>query len=159
MERDRDPEQPDDPSQRPYTESPVITKTVRLVVPFVATFGLFTMFHGTSSVGGGFQGGVVVAAAVVTIAFAFGVAQTGRWVDRGLVTGLAVVGVVVFAVVALGSLAFGGRILELLAFPGEKTAVYAIEAVEIGIGATVAAAIVVFFFEIAGAFDGSGGER
>lgn len=139
-------------------ESVVVTKTVRLVAPFVFAFGLFTMFHGANSVGGGFQGGVVVASVIVTLAFAFGVDQTGRWLNRTLLTGSAVVGVVVFAVVGAGSVLAGGALFGFTAYPGEKGALYAIEAVELGIGVTVAATIVVLFFEIAGGF-GEGGGR
>ncbi|ELZ95810.1 monovalent cation/H+ antiporter subunit B [Haloferax mucosum ATCC BAA-1512] len=42
-----------------------MTATVHLLAPFVLTFVLFTLFHGTSSVGGGFQGGVVTAVSAV----------------------------------------------------------------------------------------------
>lgn len=135
------------------SESVVITKTVRLVAPFIFTFGLFTMFHGASSVGGGFQGGVIVASVIVTIAFAFGLDQTGRWLDRTLLTTAAVVGVIVFASVGIGPKLFGGTFLELTTYPGKKGALYAIEIIEIGIGVTVAATVVVLFFEISGTFD------
>jgi multicomponent Na+:H+ antiporter subunit B len=136
------------------TESVVVTRTVRLVSPFVFVFGLFTMFHGASSVGGGFQGGVVVASVIVTIAFAFGVDQTGRWLDRAILTTCAVVGVVVFAAVGVGPTRYGGTFLEFTAYPGSKGALYAIELVELGIGVTVAATIVVLFFELSGGFEG-----
>jgi multicomponent Na+:H+ antiporter subunit B len=134
---------------RPYTDSVVVTKTVRAVVPFVLTFGLFTLLHGTSSVGGGFQGGVVLGAAVVTLAFGFGL-------DKGLLTGLAVSGVVVFGAVAFAGLALGGSFLRLDAFPVPKSTVYATELVEVGIGFTVAGVVVVLFFELAGGTDGEG---
>ena len=139
------------------TESVVITKTVRLVAPFVFVFGLFTMFHGANSVGGGFQGGVVVASVVVTIAFAFGIDQTGAWLHRTILTTGAVLGVLAFLATGLGPLLFGGTFLEFSAYPGDKGALYAIELVELGIGVTVAATVVTLFFEIAGGFDADGG--
>jgi multicomponent Na+:H+ antiporter subunit B len=139
-------------------ETPVVAKTVRLVVPFVVTFGLFTMFHGTSSVGGGFQGGVVVAAGVVTVAFTFGLRQTRRWLDESALTAAAVSGVVVFAGVALGSLAFGRSVLELGAFPIPKPVVYTVELVELGIGATVAAAVTAMVV-LLGSASNDGGDR
>lgn len=134
-------------------ESVVVTKAVRLVSPFVFAFGLFTMFHGADSVGGGFQGGVVVASVIVTIAFAFGLDQTGRWLDRRVLTAGAVLGVAVFAVVGAVPVAFGGAFLELTAYPGAKGPLYAVEVVEVGIGVTVAATIVILFFETAGGFE------
>ena len=68
-------------TRTPFTDSPVVTTTVRLLSPFVLTLGLFTLFHGTSSVGGGFQGGVVAAATVITVAFALGLSPTADWID------------------------------------------------------------------------------
>jgi multicomponent Na+:H+ antiporter subunit B len=141
---------------RPYTDSVVVTKTVRAVVPFMLTFGLFTLLPGTCSGGGGFLGGVVLGAAVVTLAFGFGLDQTWRVLDKGLLTGLAASGVVVFGAVAFAGLALGGSFLRLDAFPIPKSTVYATELVEVGIGFTVAGVVVVLFFELAG---GTGGEE
>lgn len=136
---------------RPYTDSVVVTKTVRAITPFVLTFGLFTMLHGTKSVGGGFQGGVVVAAAVVTLAFAFGVGQTWRALDARLLVGVAAGGLSLFAAVALASLGLGGAFLDagVYAGLGGDAVVYAVELVEIGIGITVASVVSLLFFEIA----------
>ena len=130
-------------------DSPVVTTTVRLLAPFVLTFALFTLFHGTSSVGGGFQGGVVAAAVVVTLAFAFGVEATAAWLDRRVLAGLVAAGPVVFGVVALAGLAFGGAFLQFDVLPVPKATVYATEAIELGIGATVAAVVVVLFVGLA----------
>ena len=43
-----------------YTESQVIMSTVKIVTPFVLTYGLFITFHGADTPGGGFQGGAVI---------------------------------------------------------------------------------------------------
>jgi multicomponent Na+:H+ antiporter subunit B len=63
---------------------------------------------------------------------------------------LVAAGLVVFGVVALAGLAFGGAFLQFDVLPIPKATVYATEAIEIGIGATVAAVIVVLFVRIAG---------
>ena len=139
------------------TESPVVVTTVRLLSPFVLTFALFTLFHGTSSVGGGFQGGVVAAAVVVTLAFGFGIRDTARWLSGGRLLGLAVAGPLVFGVVALGGIAAGGAFLQFDVLPIPKASVYATEAIELGIGATVGGVVVVLFANLAAAPDG--GER
>lgn len=129
-------------------DSPVVTQTVRLLTPFIVVFGLFTMFHGTSSVGGGFQGGVTVAAGIITIAFAFGVDQTRAWLNDAAVTWLDVSGLLVFALVAGGALVFGRPFLDLTAYPVEKAVVYGVELVELGIGATVATTVIVLFLQL-----------
>lgn len=133
---------------RPFRDSVVVTRTVRAVAPFVFTFGLFTMFHGTRSVGGGFQGGVVVAALVVTLAFAFGVEQTWAGLDARALLGAAAAGVLAFGLVALAALALAGSFLDTTAF--RVSPVYPIEAVELGIGVTVATVVSLLFFELAG---------
>ncbi len=141
--------------------SPVVTTTVRLLTPFVVTFGLFTMFHGTSSVGGGFQGGVVVAAGVVTVAFSFGIDQARQWLDDGVLTLFVVSGVVTFAVVAVGGVLLGTTFLGLEAYRTatgvEKAVVYAVELVELGIGATVATTILVMVTQLGRASSGDEG--
>ncbi len=132
-----------------FTDSPVVTTTVRLLAPFVLTYGLFTLFHGTTSVGGGFQGGVIAAAMVVTIAFAVGIRQTVAWLDTRALWGLVVAGPLVFGLVAFAGIATGGAFLQFDLLPIPKASVYATEAVEVGIGATVAAVVVVLFVQIA----------
>lgn len=136
-------------TRTPFTDSPVVTTTVRLLAPFVLTYGLFTLFHGTTSVGGGFQGGVVAAAMVVTIAFALGIRQTVDWIDARALWALVVAGPIAFGIVALAGIAFGGAFLQFDVLPIAKASVYATEAIEIGIGATVAAVVVVLFVRIA----------
>ncbi|AUV80300.1 cation:proton antiporter [Salinigranum rubrum] len=131
-------------------DSPVVTVTVRTLAPFVLTFALFTLFHGTSSVGGGFQGGVVVAATVVTLAFAFGVRDTAAWLSAGTLRALVVTAPLVFVAVALAGVASGGAFLQFDTLPIPKASVYATEAIELGIGATVGAVIVVLFVALAG---------
>jgi multicomponent Na+:H+ antiporter subunit B len=126
-------------------DSPVVITTVRLLSPFVLTFALFTLFHGTSSVGGGFQGGVVAASAVVTLAFAFGVRDVARWLSGPAVLALLAAGPVAFAVVAVAGVASGGAFLQFDTLPIPKPSVYATEAIELGIGATVGAVVVALF--------------
>jgi len=140
-------------TRAPYADSPVVTTTVRLLAPFVLTYGLFTLFHGTTSVGGGFQGGVIAATMVIMVAFAVGIERTAAWLDRRALAALVVAGPVVFGAVALLGVAFGGAFLQLDVLPIPKATVYATEAIEIGIGATVAAVIVVLFVRIAASYE------
>ena len=137
-------------------ESTVVTTTVRLLSPFVLTFALFTLFHGTSSVGGGFQGGVV-AAVVVSFAFAFGVQETAAWLSPRTLLALVAAGPLVFGVVSMAGLVFGGAFMQFDVLPIPKPSVYATEAIELGIGATVGAVVSVLFVRLAA--DPAGGER
>jgi multicomponent Na+:H+ antiporter subunit B len=148
-ERDRDTRR----RQRPYTESSVIMTTVRILAPFVFTFGLFVMFHGASSAGGGFQGGTIVAAMVLMLAFAYGIEPTRQWFVNTAVVALVAGGVLAFAVIGLGPMLLGGGFLEYKLYPVPKAAKYGIEGVELGIGAIVAGVISGLFFAIAHGFE------
>jgi multicomponent Na+:H+ antiporter subunit B len=128
--------------------SPVVTTTVRLLAPFVLTFALFTLFHGTVSVGGGFQGGVVAAATVVTLAFGLGIADTVAWLSARRLLALVVAAPLVFGAVALAGVAVGDEFLAFAGLPIPKPSVYATEAIELGIGASVAAVVVVLFVSL-----------
>jgi len=132
---------------KPYRDSPVVASTVRAVVPFVLTFGLFTLLHGTKSVGGGFQGGVVVASVVVLLAFAFGVDQTAASLSTGRLVGYAALGLLTFAAVALAAVVLGRPFLDTTAFG--VSPVYPVEVIEVAIGVTVASVVSGLFFELA----------
>ncbi|QCC52804.1 Na(+)/H(+) antiporter subunit B [Halapricum salinum] len=135
-----------------YVESTVIMTTVRVVAPFVLTFGLFIMFHGADTPGGGFQGGVVAGAVVMMLAFAYGIDATRDWVDARLIALLGALGVLTFVAVGLGSIALGGVFLEYPLYPIKKASKYGMELVELGIGAIVASIAVGLFFLLAAGF-------
>ncbi|MFC7095820.1 MnhB domain-containing protein [Halobaculum marinum] len=136
-------------------DTPVVTATVRVLSPFVLTLALFTLFHGTSSVGGGFQGGVIAASVVVMLAFAFGVRAVAGWLTTRRLFALAAAGPVVFGAVALAGVIAGGSFLQFDVLPIAKASVYATEAIELGIGATVAGVVVVLFVALAADDPGS----
>jgi len=147
--------------QRPlYTESQVIMTTVKAVIPFVLTYGLFITFHGTSSPGGGFQGGALIASVVLMIAFAFGIESTRTWLSNTLVVVLATLGVAIFAGIALVPMALGANFLDYTAYYpvlGDALGLkeyefvkYGMEAVEIGgIAFIVSGVLMGLFFALA----------
>ena len=149
--------------ERPYTESEIIMTTVRVVTPFVLTYGFFLTFHGANSPGGGFQGGALVAVVVLMLAFAFGIQPTREWVGNGLITGLAAGGVIVFAGVGLGALALGGSFLEYGIYEpllGPDATKWGMEAIEIGgVAAIVSGVIMGLFFLTAAGYDPNGGDE
>ncbi|QCJ47783.1 MULTISPECIES: MnhB domain-containing protein [Haloprofundus] len=139
--------------QVPYVESTIIMTTVRVVAPFILTLGLFVMFHGASSAGGGFQGGAIAGTVVLLLAFAFGIGPVRDWLSPAVILGLIAVGVGTFLAIALGSVLLGGEFLQYTAYPVPHASKYGIELVELGIGAVVAGIITGLFFLIAAGFD------
>ena len=142
---------------RPYTESLIIMTAVRMVAPFVLTYGLFITFHGADSPGGGFQGGALVGVVVLMLAFAFGARPTREWIGNDVITGLAAGGVVVFVGVGLVAIGLGGAFLEygrLEPLLGADAVKWGMETIEIGgVAAIVASVIMGLFFLTAAGFD------
>lgn len=128
----------------PYFESPVVMTSVRVIALFSLTYGIFVTVHGAESPGGGFQGGVIIASTVILIAFAFGVGPTVKWADERVLAGLFATGVLAFGAAALVTLPFGGNLLRVDALPGSTK--YAIEGVEVFIGAVVSGVVTSLFF-------------
>ncbi|MFC7204054.1 MnhB domain-containing protein [Haloferax namakaokahaiae] len=143
-----------------YVESTVIMTTVRVVSPFVFTFGLYVMFHGAESAGGGFQGGAIVASSIIMLAFAFGIDPTRAWLNDSLLRVVIGGGAAAFALIGLGALAFGGQFLNYSSYGISHGVKYGIELVELGIGAIVAGIITSLFMNLAAGFsdDESGGD-
>jgi len=144
------------PAESTYVESQIIMTTVRAVTPFSLTYGLFLMFHGADSPGGSFQGGAIIAATVLMIAFAFGVAPTREWLRNRTVVALAAGGTAAFALVGLVPMAFGDSFLAHPLFNEEfgiKTK-WGLEAIEVGGVAPIVAGVLVglFFVLAAGMF-------
>ncbi|HAQ35979.1 MAG TPA: cation:proton antiporter, partial [Alphaproteobacteria bacterium] len=50
----------------------VLRVVSKLLIPIIVIFGFYVHFHGDYSPGGGFQAGVIIAAAVVLYALIFG---------------------------------------------------------------------------------------
>ncbi|WP_338738826.1 MnhB domain-containing protein [Haloplanus salilacus] len=132
----------------PYVESTIIMTTVRVIAPFVLTLGVFVMFHGASSAGGGFQGGVIAATTVVMLGFAFGIDPVADRLRNEHLGILLLAGVGTFLTIGFGGYLVGDNFLEVGGYEsvmhhGTK---YSIELVEVGIGVVVAGVITGLFF-------------
>lgn len=126
----------------------VATTAIRAVTPFVALFGLYITFYGTKAAGGGFQGGVIIGAAVILLAFGFGIERARDWLNRSAVTAITIGGITAIALLGLGSQVFGGQFLEYEAIPLPSATFYGVKLVELGICATVAGIAILFFFAL-----------
>ena len=142
-----------DPDQSRYTESPIIMTAVRVVAPFSLTYGLFLMFHGADSPGGSFQGGAIIGATILMVAFAFGIEPTRDWLRNRTVVALVAGGVAVFTLVGLIPILGGSNFLEHQFYVDVgliDTPKWSLEAIEIGgVAPIVAGAVIGLFFVIA----------
>lgn len=131
----------------------VIRTVVRLLVPLVQLYALYVIFHGHYSPGGGFQGGVIIAASFILIGLALGEGELRRRVDEATLVRLAGAGVAIFALVGALSLLYGANFLDYgaLAFLSEDVPTrrsLGILLVEVGVALTVASGLLLIFMRL-----------
>ena len=134
----------------------IILRTIaRLMIPFIVMFGLYVIFHGEGGPGGGFQGGVILGAAVALYGIIFGRPAARARIHEGLFDALCGLGVAVYAGIGLMCILFGGKMLEFKIFAdplfhGDEQHAnhYGVFGVEMGVALTVTASMIILFFEI-----------
>lgn len=142
---------PDPLAEQALAQQPVLVQATKALVPFVIVFGLYVITHGDYGPGGGFQGGVIVAAAYILYALVYGVAPARRLVPRWATDNLAAVGVLFYGAVGTVSLFRGGTFLDYDALiPSAPTSAQPLGMflVELGVGLTVACVMVTVFTEM-----------
>ena len=123
----------------------------RGLVPVIALFGLYVQFHGDFGPGGGFQAGVIFAAALVLNALVFGLETARSVVTPGFVRVLAAVGVLLYAGVGVATLILGENFLNysVLAESAVAGQHLGILLVELGVGLTVTSVMIMLFYNFA----------
>jgi len=134
-------------------QSVVVELVSRAVVPAIQLFALYVITHGHYSPGGGFQGGVLLAASTMLLRLTQGREESFRWFPPGAAFVLAALGVLVFVLIGLVSVALGGAFLDYghIAWPGASPATlryYGILVVEVAVALTVWGTLVAIFDEI-----------
>jgi len=129
----------------------VLKVMAKLLIPFILLFGFYVQMHGDYGPGGGFQAGVIIAAAFILYAIVFDVKTARRAAPMAVLISIACVGVLLYAGVGVANLIYGGRFLEygVLAHEAAQGNHIGILIVEIGVGMTVAAVMMIIFFNFA----------
>jgi multicomponent Na+:H+ antiporter subunit B len=126
----------------------IATKTM---IPFIIVFGLYVIFHGDLSPGGGFQGGVIIASAFILYGLVWGGDEMRRILPRWLSDTLVAVGVLMYSGTGMFCLLAGYRFLDYSAIsprnnPGGD--VWGMNIVEYGVGFTVSMVMITIYNEI-----------
>lgn len=124
----------------------------KLFIPLILLFALYVQFHGDFGPGGGFQAGVIFAAAFVLYVLIFGLDEARKVVPPALVEVLISLGVLIYAGTGVVSLLKGGNYLDygVLEHDPVHGQHLGILIVELGVGITVAAVMIAIFFSFAG---------
>ena len=134
----------------------VLDAVSRLITPFMLMFGAYVVTHGHYSPGGGFQGGVIFAVAVILARLVHG--RDARWGIRPrLALGLACAGTSLYMAIGLLGLLFQGNFLDygMLPLPLKVTEVRAVGTlgIEIGVALAVTGVLTLIFDALAGMSD------
>ncbi|HYQ70603.1 MAG TPA: Na(+)/H(+) antiporter subunit B [Gammaproteobacteria bacterium] len=123
----------------------------KMLIPLILVFGLYVQFHGEYGPGGGFQAGVIFAAAYILYALVFGMNAARTVAPEGVLRVLAALGLLLYYGVGIVSMFAGGNFLDysVLAEDGVSGQLLGIFCIELGIGITVASVMMIIFFAFA----------
>ncbi len=123
----------------------------KILIPPILIFALYVQFHGEYGPGGGFQAGVIFAAALILYSMLFGVRTAKKVIRYSVVRLLAAVGVLLYGATGLLSLFAGKNFLDYDALAEDPvTGQHAgILFIELGVGITVAAVMILLYFAFA----------
>ncbi len=131
---------------------PILRLVAKVLMPFLLMFALYVQFFGDFGPGGGFQAGVIIAAAIVFYAIIFGLKATHRLLPERLVECLMALGVILYAGVGVAGVALGGNYLDYFVLDGHS-GVHGqhrgIFWVEIGVCLTVSGVMLKIFYMFA----------
>ena len=145
---------------------PIIRVVTKLLIPYILLFGLYVQFHGDFGPGGGFQAGVIIASAIVLYAMVFGLPAAQKVAPPWVIEKLVALGLLIYAGTGFASLflprpnqdvAVNGNFLEYAVlrhnvWPGvlPTDQHLGIFLVELGVGITVTAVMIIIFYAFAG---------
>ncbi|NNF27976.1 MAG: Na(+)/H(+) antiporter subunit B [Gemmatimonadetes bacterium] len=133
-------------------EQIIVRVGANVLVPFIIFYGFYVHFHGDYSPGGGFQAGVILAAAFVLHGLVYGLDAVQRVLPPAFVQSCAALGVMVYAGVGVLTLFLGANFLgyNVLSYDPEHGQHYGILGVEAGVVITVFGVMVTIFYLFAG---------
>jgi multicomponent Na+:H+ antiporter subunit B len=135
----------------------IVKTTCRLIVPFIQIFALYVIAHGHHSPGGGFQGGVILGAAMIIYSIAFNLRSAIRRMGERSTVMLSALGVFIYAGTGVLCMLLGLNFLDysalahVLGVDPVTARSHGILIVEIGVGIAVMAVMVTLYYNLASA--------
>jgi len=131
---------------------PVLRVVGKLLIPYMLLFALYAQFHGDFGPGGGFQAGVVGAAAIIFYALIFGLPAARRLAPDAVVEAMVALGVLIYAGVGVAGIVLGGNYLDYFVLDrdpvaGQHRGIFWVEA---GVAVTVSGVMLKVFYMFAG---------
>ena len=132
-------------------ENIILRIIAKLLIPMIVLFAFYVQFHGDYSPGGGFQAGVIFSAAFILYSLIFGVDIAKEVISVPVLRIIASLGVLVYAGTGVAGLIYGGEFLKysVLAEAPKTGQHIGIILVELGVGMTVSAVMLLIFYTFA----------
>ncbi len=130
----------------------VLRVVSKLLIMFMILFGLYVQFHGDFGPGGGFQAGVIIAAAIIFYGIIYGLPEARAVVPSRWVESMIAAGVLLYAGVGVAGLLLGGNYLDYFVLDqdpvaGQHRGIFWVEA---GVLITVFGVMLKIFYMFAG---------
>ena len=104
-----------------YRKKPIIVKCASdLFLPLACVFGCYVVLHGSTSPGGGFQGGVLVASAILLVYLGYGGRQVKNAFSERLLHSTETIAEVMYVVIALIGVFTGLNFCFNFVFAGQQ---------------------------------------
>ncbi len=132
----------------------IVKTSCRVLVPIIQMFALYVLAHGHHSPGGGFQGGVILAASFIMLELSTDLREEGEKFTNKIAIILGAVGVIIYAGWGILALFFGGPMLDYSVLspiipdiPGMARS-HSMLIVEVGVAFTVTSIMVLIFRQL-----------
>ncbi len=137
------------------TESPIIEIAGRGLAPVIQLIGIYVFFHGHYGPGGGFQGGVLLAAGVILQRMSLGGVFSQKMFSSGSSLVLCAIGCIIFAGTGVVAIMAGGYFMDYSVLPLQwmepaYLRYYGILFVELGITLGVMTGLIAIYDNLAG---------
>lgn len=133
------------------SQQTLIRVIAKMTIPFILVFGIYVILHGELGPGGGFQGGVILAAGFILYGVVFGADELRRRIPTPIWDACMALGALLYAGTGLASLLAGGTFLDYgmlqPTHAGDGEAL-GMTLVEYGVGITVCSVMVTIFLMI-----------
>jgi multicomponent Na+:H+ antiporter subunit B len=135
-----------------HAEHLILRIVAKILIPFILLYALYVQFHGDYGPGGGFQAGVIFAAAIILYSMLFGMSTARRVINQSLIQLTAAIGVLLYGSIGVISLLNGKNFFDYSALSSDPVAGQhlGILLIELGVGFTVASVMVIIFFNFEG---------
>ncbi|MCX5572164.1 MULTISPECIES: Na(+)/H(+) antiporter subunit B [Kaistia] len=130
----------------------VLRVTTKFILAPLLLFALYVQFHGDYGPGGGFQAGVIAAAAIILYGLINGLGPAQKIVPVGLLEVLIPGGVLIYVAVGIAGMLLGDNFLDYnhLAHDRIHGQEWGVFLVEVGVFLTVFSTMIAIFYAFAG---------